>query len=84
MKDGAVKQFKEEFNKYFGGSGITQYLADIVAAKEVLIITLFTAFFIGFLYMLVLRLFGGPMIYLSILAMIVGTTIGGYMLYERN
>ena len=81
LKQDALAAFKAEFDKYLGGMNFQKYMADIVAAKEVLLITILTAFFIGFIYMIVLRLFGGPMIYISIVAMIIGSALGGYMLY---
>jgi hypothetical protein len=37
---------------------------------------------IGFIYMIVLRLCGGPIIYCSILALILGSAYGGFMLYN--
>ena len=84
LKDQAMAQFQNEFNKFFGGAGLARYLADIMAAKEVLQLTLLTGFLIGFVYMIVLRLCGGPIIYLSILGMIAGTALGAYMLYEKS
>jgi hypothetical protein len=41
-----------------------------------------TAFFIGFVFLLVLRCFGGPMIWASIILLILGTGYGGYMLFD--
>ena len=81
MKKAGLAAFKAEFDKYFGGMNIQKYLADIIAAREVLFITILTWFLIGFVYMIVLRLFGGPMIYMSIIALIIGSALGGYMLY---
>jgi hypothetical protein len=52
-----------------------------VAAKEVLLYALLTAFLIGFIYLLVLRVLGGPIIYISIVAIIGGCAYGGYMLF---
>jgi hypothetical protein len=57
------------------------YLADIMAARTLLMYSLITAFFIGFVYMIVLRLCGGPIIYLSILGMILSTAYGAFMLW---
>ena len=65
-----------------GGTSLASYVADISACKDVLLISLGSAFLIGFLYMIVLRLCGGPVIYLSLIGMIVGTAGGGYMLFE--
>lgn len=47
-----------------------------------LFISLGTAFLIGFVYLLVLRCFGGPMIWISIVLLILGSAYGGYMLFE--
>lgn len=85
MKTAAVAQFKAQvWDKYVGQTGLTQYLADIMATKEPLAITLLTAFVIGFVYLILLRYLGGPIIYLSILGMILGSAGGGFMLYEQS
>lgn len=63
---------------------LQKYLGDIIAAREVLLITLATAFLLGFVYMLVLRLFGGPLIYLSILALFICSLGGGWMLFQQS
>jgi len=83
LKQDALAAFKAEFNKYFGGMNIQKYVSDIISAKEVLLITLATGFVLGFVYMIVLRLFGGPMIYLSIFALLIGSICGGYMLFQK-
>jgi len=62
---------------------IQKYISDIISAKEVLLITLATGFLLGFVYMIVLRLFGGPMIYLSIFALLIGSVVGGFMLFQK-
>jgi len=81
MQTEVVAQFKAEFDKYFGGLNLAGYLADIVAAREVLYWALLTAFVIGFLYLVVLRLCGGPIVYATIVGLIIGTAYGGLMLY---
>lgn len=55
-----------------------------MACKEPLLWTLLTGFLIGFVYMIVLRLCGGPIVYLSIVGMILGTAYGGYNLYNTS
>jgi hypothetical protein len=40
------------------------------------------AFFAGFIYLLVLRIVGGPIVYISLLGLILGTAAGGYFLRE--
>lgn len=64
-----------------GGASFATYLGDIIAAKEVLLYTLLSAFLIGFVYLIVLRILGGPIIYISIVAIIGGMAYGGYMLF---
>jgi hypothetical protein len=61
-------------------TGLSTHLGDIMATRGLLTITLFSAFFIGFVYMIIMRLFGGPLIYLSIMFIIIGTLIGATML----
>lgn len=81
LKKDALAAFKAEFNKYFGGMNIQKYISDIISARHILLITLLTGFLLGFVYMIVLRLFGGPMIYASIFALLIGSCAGGYMLF---
>ena len=82
LEETAIKTFEAEFNKYFGRFNIQSYLSDIVSAREILYWTLLSGFLIGFVYLIFLRLFGGPMVYLSILAIILGTAYGGLMVYQ--
>jgi hypothetical protein len=58
------------------------YLSDIMAVKDVLMYSLGSGFLIGFVYMIVLRCCGGPIIYLSILATIGASGYGAFMLYQ--
>jgi len=61
-----------------------QYLADIMATKNLLLWSLLTGFLIGFGYMIVLRLCGGPIIYLSILGMILSTAYSALLLWQTS
>jgi hypothetical protein len=74
----------DQFQNLFGAVDVASYVADIYATQEPLLITLGTAFLIGFIYMIVLRLCGGPIIYLSLVAMILGTAYGGFMLFTTS
>tara|TARA_B110000285_G_C15108587_1_gene609598 strand:- start:1271 stop:1930 length:660 start_codon:yes stop_codon:yes gene_type:complete len=82
LEDEAVKLFKTQFNQYFGRFNIQSYVADVVSAREILAWTLLSGFFIGFVYMIFMRLFGGPLVYFSILGLILGTAYGGWMVYQ--
>ena len=62
---------------------MSQYAADITAAKNVLMAGIGTAFLIGFVYMLVLKCFGGPIIWASLVALILVTGYGGFQVYEQ-
>ena len=55
-----------------------------MATRYILLGGLGSAFLIGFLYMIVLRFIGGPIIYCSILGLILANAYGGYMLYEMS
>ena len=61
-----------------------KYLADIISAKTLLLWSLLTGFLIGFIYMIVLRLCGGPIVYFSILGMILSTGYGAFMLWQTS
>jgi len=58
------------------------YLSDIMAVQDLLLYSLASGFLIGFVYMIVLRLCGGPIIYLSILLTIGATGYGSFLLYN--
>ena len=83
MKETAVKTFQEEFDKYFGNSGALDIVADIMATRWILLGALGSAFLIGFLYMIVLRFFAKPIVYITLAAVVLGTAYGGWMLYDK-
>jgi hypothetical protein len=60
------------------------YLTDIIAVKELLLYSLASGFVIGFVYMIFLRLCGGPIIYITIVLTIVTSGYGAYMLYRTS
>ena len=82
----AIKKFQAQFDKYLGGDDnpVMGYLADIISCQTLLLWSLLTGFLIGFIYMLVLRLCGGPIIYFSILGMIASTGYGAFMLWQTS
>ena len=53
-----------------------------MAAKNILLGALGSAFVLGFIYMILLRFLGKPLIFLSIIAIILGMAYAGYMLYD--
>jgi hypothetical protein len=81
LKEAAVSQFKEQYDTYFGDTGALDVFNDIVATWQVVAGSLGTAFVLGFVFMIVLRFFGGPLIWGSIILIVGGTGYGGYMLY---
>lgn len=81
VKDTAIKEFNKVFESAFGGANLATYISDIQATKDILLITLGTAFLVGFVYMIVLRLCGGPIVYMTLVGLIVGSAGGGYMLF---
>jgi choline transporter-like protein 2/4/5 len=82
LEDQALSAFKTAFSQYFGKYNIQSYLSDIVSAREILAWALLSGFLIGFVYMIFMRLFGGPLVYFSILGLILGTAYGGFMVYQ--
>lgn len=73
--------FKLAFQGVLGSFNLQEVLGDIAACTEPILICLAIAFFLGFVYLIVLRILGGPIVYISLLAMILGTAAGGYFLY---
>ena len=55
---------------------------DIVVTWKVIAGSLVTAFLLGFVFMIVLRFFGGPLIWGSILLILSGSGYGGYELWK--
>lgn len=55
---------------------------NVSSVGDLLIWTIFTGFLIGFFYLIVLRVIGGLIIYLSILSVIIGTIYGGIALHN--
>ena len=84
-KAAAMGAFKAEFDKYLGDDNPAMaYLADIIAVKDLLLYSLGSGFVIGFVYMIFLRLCGGPIIYITIVLTIVTSGYGSYMLYQTS
>ena len=65
-------------------SGVTDYITDTVATWKVLMIGLGTAFFLGFVYLILLRWIVGPMVWLSIFLTIGALGAGGYFCYDKG
>lgn len=86
LQEGGKKvlmEFVNQFNSIFGGNfNIQKSISDIMAVRNVLFIGIATSFVLGFVYMILLRLCGGPIVYLSILLLIAASGVGGYMLYS--
>jgi hypothetical protein len=84
MKKEALAQFENQIKSLLGPIDLSLYVNDIVACKEPLLYTLLSGFLVGFVYMIILRVCGGPIIYLSILSMILGSAYGGLQLYNHS
>ena len=82
VKEAAVATFKEQYDKYFGETGAMDVFNDIVATWRIVAGSVFTAFLLGFVFMIFLRFCGGPIIWSSIIVIIGGTIYGGYGLFE--
>lgn len=63
-------------------SGADAYIADIMAVRDLLGWTILSAFIIGFVYLILLRMIGSIIIYASIVAILLGTAAGGYLLFD--
>jgi hypothetical protein len=76
-----VSAFKDEYDRYLGDTGALDVFNDIVAVWDLVAASVGAAFVLGFVFMIVLRFFGGPLIWTSIFLTIGGTAYGGYMLF---
>lgn len=79
-----VEQFEATVKKYMSQSGADAYIADVMAVRDLLAWTILSAFVIGFIYLILLRMIGSIIIYASIVAIILGTLAGGYMLFDTS
>lgn len=55
-----------------------------MSVRDLLGGTIISAFFIGFIYLIVLKVFGGIIIYASIVAILLGSAAGGLMLWTTG
>lgn len=76
-----IEMFEQTVKKYMSQSGVDAYIADVMAVRDLLGYTIISAFLIGFIYLILLRMIGSIIIYSSIVAILLGTTGGGYMLF---
>ena len=65
-------------------SGADKHIADIMATRDLLAWALLSSFLIGFIYLIVLRFVGGCVIWATIVGIILGTALGGYMLWDTS
>ncbi len=78
----AMNKFSGIFNSYMSKTGLDAYLADVWAVRIPLAWALLSAFLIGFVYLIVLRICGKPMIYISIILIILGVAYAGFVLWQ--
>jgi hypothetical protein len=69
------------YRKYFGNYNFIQSLGDILAAKWILLGSIGTAFFLGFVLMILLRFLAKPIIIVSLTLLIAGTGVAGWLLF---
>lgn len=84
QEDERLGEFKKMQAEFMAQNPLTEYLSDIMATTEVLQVGLGLAFLIGFIYMFVLRLFAGPIVFFSLFGIIGGIAYGGWMLYDYS
>ena len=78
-----VNNFKKVFDQFLGDDNPAMaYISDIMAVQDLLLYSLGSGFLIGFVYMIFLRLCGGPIIYITIVLTIATSAYGSYMLYQ--
>lgn len=68
----------------FYGNAVGEAFADCFAVGDVILYMMLAAAGFGFVYMLIIRIFGGPIIYVSILLILLGLGAGGYYCYNYS
>lgn len=65
-------------------SGVTDYITDTIATWHVLLIGLGSAFFLGFVYLILLRWIVGPIVWISIFLTLAALGGSGYLLFDMG
>jgi len=85
LEDSIVAQFQQNFYNKYDIDQYTEYITDLIKAWKVQAIAVGVAFGASMLYLLVLRCFAGPLIWISILTILGAFGAGGYWAYfSRN
>ena len=81
LSDTAIKTFKRLFEDTVMQDKGTQYIADIAYSWKVILICSFTCIVLGYLYLLLIRLIGGLIVWLSIILIQISLIAGGVYVY---
>lgn len=83
LSDSAIKTFKKLFEDTVMEDKLTSYIADIAYSWLVVLICSLTAIVLGYIYLLLIRLLGGLIVWLSIILIQVSLIAGGAYVYSR-
>ena len=79
-----VDEFKGTFDNLLAEIGVDSFLRDIGKCSDLLVYTIFSAFLVGFLYLILLRFVAGIIVYAAIVVIFLGTAYGGYVIYDEG
>lgn len=66
------------------GDAVGEAFADIITTWKIILACMGIAAILGFVYMIIIRLVGGPIIYISILVILLGLAGAGYYCYDYS
>lgn len=77
-----IKIFEESVKRFMASSNAESYISDIMSCRDLLEYTILTGILMGMAYLVLLRYFGGPIIYLSIFCIVSTFGSAGYTLWD--
>jgi hypothetical protein len=79
-----LESMTQAYTEVFYGNAIGEAFADAVAVYDVIFYMMLTAAGLGLVYMIIIRVFGGPIIYVSIILILISLGYAGYYCFEYS
>lgn len=84
LEDKALKEFKDRYYNQFHADTFSDYISDFISVWYVLAISVGVAFVLGFIYLVILKLCAGFLLFLSMVLILIIIAGGGYWAYHTK
>jgi len=84
LTDGAIELFGDMFDEIIMEDKVTQYFADVVYSWKVLAICSGTAIVLGYFYLILIRLIGAILVWMTIFLLQASLLAGGYYVWMQS